>query len=995
VVSQIARGLLVRRLPCRSLKRWGERVQVILDRSDRLVPYWDDQVQVLNRLKRIIPEHGLEVFVGSSPDSGPIRKLGESYTGGSVLVLGDLGALQLSGDRLQEAWQAWGQALRESGCHPLALVPCAVDGIPSGLRQTFTVSSWQPLPHAHVEDPDDRRKAVERLLGLLSPAIRIEPGLLREVRTLLPGPGDAAADASLESELWQHPTVVSRHVSAATLDAEHASKVLMPQFENESQPLRSAVLDVIRKWRHPLPAEVWLQEVMRLAPDSRRLVPDQDWKDAQSALNFLARKATAPGGEMGAVRDYLGRALARVTDAAWSDREIGPVYRMLHRAILSESQPPEGWDPAEEDRGDTLFTLEIRQQGRELTFSATGPVAQSAGRGGSPFGWIQTTNKTIRVDADAPPPWADDWGRDHYGPWATIRVGNVTQRLRWIPPGRFWMGSPESEEGRWDDEGPRHEVTISVGYWMFETPCTQELWEAVMGKNPSRFPGARRPVERVSWDECQEFVGKLNAQVLGLECRFPREAEWEYACRAGASGARYGPLDEVAWHSGNSSGETHEVGVKQPNDWGLCDMLGNVYEWCFDGIRKYANDKEIDPVGPTEAGADRVFRGGSWFYDARRGRAAHRHAYPPDVRVNNLGFRCLSSGRFSPAEVEPAAEVGGRKAEPGPQPEQAGGTVEVRLRDAEPGRCRLPRSPRILIWSDLHEIELERSSRPRWATAIGRDTFGLWATFEIDRKEKPVVQRMRWIPPGRFLMGSPETEPGRFDNEGPQHEVIISQGYWLFDTPCTQELWLAVIGGENPSHFQDPQRPIEQVSLDDVERFLTTITGLVEGLVLTLPTEAQWEYACRAGTTTSTYVGDVEIVGDNNAPGLDAIAWYGGNSGHDFDLQTGWDSSGWPEMQYPHTKAGIRKVGEKLPNAWGLYDMLGNVWQWCSDGQRNYTNDRAIDPVEAMEAGADRVIRGGGWYCSARVVRAANRYAYRPGSRDGSLGFRCLCSGRF
>ncbi len=994
-MSQIARGLLVRRLPCRSLKRWGERVQVILDRSDRLVPYWDDQVQVLNRLKRIIPEHGLEVFVGSSPDVGPIRDVGESSTGGSVLVLGDLGALQLSGDRLQKAWQVWGQALRESGCHPLALVPCAVDGIPSSLRQTFTVSSWQPLPHAHVEDPDDRRKTVERLLGLVSPAIRIEPGLLREIRTLLPGPGDAAADASLEAELWQHPTVVSRHVSAASLDAEQASQVLMPQFENESQPLRSAVLDVIRKWRHPLPAEVWLQEVMRLAPDSRRLVPDQDWEDAQAALNFLARKATTPGSEAGAVRDYLGRALARVTDAAWTDREIGPVYRMLHRAILSESQPPEGWDPAEEDRGDTSVSLEIRQQGRELTFSATVPGAPSSGRGGSPFGWIQTTNKTIRVDSDSPPPWADDWGRDHYGPWATIRVGNATQRLRWIPPGRFWMGSPESEDGRYADEGPRHEVTISEGYWMFETPCTQALWEAVMGMNPSPFPGARRPVETVSWDECQEFVGKLNAQVVGLECRLAREAEWEYACRAGAEGARYGPLDEVAWHFGNSGGETHEVGLKQPNAWGLCDMLGNVYEWCFDGKRKYTNNKVIDPVGPTAAGAVRVIRGGSWSIDARLVRAAYRSERRPVYQNDNFGFRCLSSGRFSPAEVESAAEVGGRKAEPGPQPEQAGGTVEVRLRDAEPGRCRLPRSPRILIWSDLHEIELERRPRPRWATAIGRDKFGLWADFEIDRKEKPVVQRMRWIPPGRFLMGSPESEPGRYDDEGPQHEVIISQGYWLFDTPCTQELWLAVMDGENPSHFQHPQRPVEQVSFEDVEEFMSQINRLVEGVRLTLPTEAQWEYACRAGTVTSTYAGDVEIVGDNNAPGLDTIAWYGGNSGHDFDLQTGWDSSGWWEKQYLHTKAGTRKVGMKLPNAWGLYDMLGNVWQWCRDSLQKYMKQQETDPIGQTKAGATRVVRGGSWGYPARDVRAAARSADKPTVRDFHLGFRCLSSGRF
>ena len=250
------------------------------------------------------------------------------------------------------------------------------------------------------------------------------------------------------------------------------------------------------------------------------------------------------------------------------------------------------------------------------------------------------------------------------------------------------------------------------------------------------------------------------------------------------------------------------------------------------------------------------------------------------------------------------------------------------------------------------------------------------------------------MPPGEFLMGSPKVEKGRFENEGPQHKVVIGQGYWLFDTPCTQGLWEAVMGDKNPSYFPDPDRPVEQVSFEDVERFIEKMNKRVPGLRLTLPTEAQWEYACRAGTTSSTYAGDVEIVGANNAPGLDAIAWYGGNSGHQFELADGWDSSTWPEKQYPHTKAGTRKVGQKRPNAWGLYEMLGNVWEWCLDGMRKYTKDRQVDPVGPMEAGADRVFRGGSWNYDARHVRAAHRDADQPGSRYYDLGFRCLSSGR-
>ncbi|MEO5372602.1 MAG: formylglycine-generating enzyme family protein, partial [Magnetococcus sp. DMHC-1] len=188
-----------------------------------------------------------------------------------------------------------------------------------------------------------------------------------------------------------------------------------------------------------------------------------------------------------------------------------------------------------------------------------------------------------------------------------------------------------------------------------------------------------------------------------------------------------------------------------------------------------------------------------------------------------------------------------------------------------------------------------------------------------------VTQRLRRIPPGRFLMGSPEDEPGRFPDEGPQHEVTIAKGFWLFDTPCTQALWQAVMG-ENPSRFKSPDRPVEQVSFEDVQKFLEQINRKVPGLDLILPSEAWWEYACRAGTTTALCTGGIEILGERNAPALNLIAWYGGNSGQGFELAEGEDSRMWPEKQYPHTKAGSRPVKLKEPNPWGLYDMLGNVW---------------------------------------------------------------------
>ena len=131
------------------------------------------------------------------------------------------------------------------------------------------------------------------------------------------------------------------------------------------------------------------------------------------------------------------------------------------------------------------------------------------------------------------------------------------------------------------------------------------------------------------------------------------------------------------------------------------------------------------------------------------------------------------------------------------------------------------------------------------------------------------------------------------------------------------------------------------MSWDDCQEFVKRLNGRLEGLELSLPSEAQWEYACRAGTTTATYAGDLEILGDNNAPVLDGIAWYGGNCGVEFELANGYDMSVWPEKQYEFERGGTHPVGQKRANGWGLYDMLGNVWEWCADEYRTVRSRRA------------------------------------------------------
>ncbi len=251
------------------------------------------------------------------------------------------------------------------------------------------------------------------------------------------------------------------------------------------------------------------------------------------------------------------------------------------------------------------------------------------------------------VQEGATPSWATASGRDDHGPWSAFTVGAVTQRLRYIPPGVFWMGSPPEEPGRSPDEGPRHQVELTRGCWLGETPVTQALWEAVIPRNPSRFPGADRPVESVSWHDATAFLAALSTRLPGLGARLPTEAEWERACRSGTDGPNWqgahtrALLDPIAWHLSNSGRETHAVGTRLPNPLGLFDMLGNVLEWCADSPRAYAPGPARDPVG-EEGVRHRAYRGGSWGFGPKRVRAASRGSFEVDTRIAALGFRLVA-----------------------------------------------------------------------------------------------------------------------------------------------------------------------------------------------------------------------------------------------------------------------------------------------------------------------------------------------------------------
>jgi len=506
--------------------------------------------------------------------------------------------------------------------------------------------------------------------------------------------------------------------------------------------------------------------------------------------------------------------------------------------------------------------------------------------------------------------------------------GGVALNLNWIEPGTFMMGSPEDELGAGGDE-TLHKVTLTKGYWLGKYEVTQAQYEAVTGENPSRFKGADLPVESVSWNDAMAFCEKLTAQERaeghlpeGYEYTLPTEAQWEYACRAGTMTAFnngtnietdeevYGEcpnLDPVGWYWCNSESKTHPVGLKQPNDWGLYDMHGNVFEWCLDAKNRYPETPVVDPV-QEDIEPYYAVRGGSYsYYDdgAKRCRSAAR-----SVRLNtstsmSLGFRVALA----------------------PVPESKDMTIPL-----------------------SEDVDLD----------------------------------MIWIEPGTFTMGSPESELGRQSNET-QHQVTLTQGYWLGKYEVTQAQYEAIMG-ENPSYFKGADLPVEQVTWNNAVKFCEWLTAqeraagrLPEGYEYTLPTEAQWEYACRAGTTTAfnngTNIPTMLQCEDKPCPNLDEVGWYGYNSGG-YDSDGNWTENG---KTFP--------VGQKKPNAWGLYDMHGNVYEWCLDWYGAYPASSVTDPKGAS-SGSRRVLRGGSWYYCAYRCRSASRDYGNPDRRDYDFGFR-------
>ena len=282
--------------------------------------------------------------------------------------------------------------------------------------------------------------------------------------------------------------------------------------------------------------------------------------------------------------------------------------------------------------------VEIRKQGY-VTSRQT--VTISEGQTASISGSLTSTASTSSTNA------LSSNSSSPSGNTITFPVKNgINIEMVKVEAGSFNMGATSEMENPFEDEKPVHRVTLTNDYYIGKYEVTQALWKTVMGNKPSRFKGDALPVEQVSWNDCQKFITKLN-KLTGKNFRLPTEAEWEYAARGGKKSRGYqysgsNTLGDVAWYYDNSGIKTHAVGTKQPNELGIYDMTGNVFEWCQDWRDSYSSSPLVNPMGAA-SGSNRVRRGGSWGSSARGCHTSFRNGNAPDDRYGSLGLRLVLS----------------------------------------------------------------------------------------------------------------------------------------------------------------------------------------------------------------------------------------------------------------------------------------------------------------------------------------------------------------
>jgi len=529
----------------------------------------------------------------------------------------------------------------------------------------------------------------------------------------------------------------------------------------------------------------------------------------------------------------------------------------------------------------------------------------------------------------------------------------------WIPPGTFEMGSPPTEFSKRDNEGPQSFVTIENGFWMGRLEVTQKQYEAVIGTNPSHFKNSKEdlPVEGVSWHDAKAFIEKLNQSEDEFVYSLPSESEWEYAARAGSRSA-FAFGDDITSTQGAFQGrygnaprgpritQTREVGSYKPNAWGLYDMHGNVWEWVEDIYQPTFRELPLNGIAnvernPSLTGSSRVLRGGAWNVEAIQCRSASRVDFNSEHKrfnENNLGFRVVARLRNQIRFT---------------------GSSAADENNADNKINAAPHDIGLVSVSDnvLHptEYEIKSSVQPSLGSIV-KNASGI---------------EFCWIPPGAFLMGSPPSESGSKMDEGPQRKVTFDRDFWIGRFPITQLQYQAVMGS-NPSFSKKCGKscPVEGVSWFEAKEFVARLNAFNDEFLYSLPSESDWEYAARAGSTSPFTTGQT----------ID------GSQAH---LNRTLEDSTANRIPYPILTT---KVGSYSPNGWGLYDVHGNVWEWVEDIYQNTYLGLPCDGTANTSVGNPllRVIRGGGWSKYGNAVRIAHRMSQTPETKSSDIGFRIV-----